>query len=97
MKVLPFNCRGIASPKKKLALWRLLEKELIDLVFLQETMGVVDTISPLMESMIPGWHFQAIDVNGRLRGIALGYNSRSINLKGTWGGHQLHWGRYIIY
>eukprot|EP00253_Pinus_taeda_P017589 PITA_17589 len=85
MKVLSFNCRGIASPEKKLAL-RLLQKEPIDLVFLQETLGVVDIISPLMESMLPGWHFQAIDVNGRSGGIALGYNPRSINLMGTWGG-----------
>eukprot|EP00253_Pinus_taeda_P034846 PITA_34846 len=36
--------------------------------------------------MFPGWHFQAIDVNGRLGGIALGYNPRSINIMCTWGG-----------
>lgn len=85
MKVIS-NCRGIASPEKKLALRRLLQKEPIDIVFLQETLGATDIISPLMESMLPRWLFQAIDVNGRSRDIALGYNPRSINLMGTWGG-----------
>lgn len=56
------------------------------MVLLQETLGATDTISPLLESMLPGWHFQAIDVNNRSRGIALGYNPRLIKLNGTWGG-----------
>lgn len=85
MKVLPFNCRGISSPEKKLVLRRFLQKEPIDLVFLQETLVAADIISPLMESMLPRWHFQAIDVNGCLGGIALGYYPCSINLMGTWG------------
>lgn len=36
--------------------------------------------------MLLGWSFQALDVNGRSGGIALGYNPRSINLCNIWGG-----------
>lgn len=86
MKAISFNCRGTASPDKKLALRRLLRKEPIDLVLLQETLGTTTIITPLLGSMLPGSHFYALDVNGRSRGIALGYNPHSIKMMGAWGG-----------
>lgn len=86
MKVISFNCRGIASLDKKLALKILLHKEQCDLVLLQETLGEVVIITPLLESMLLGWHFHALDVIRRLGGISLGHNPRSIKLLGTWGG-----------
>jgi hypothetical protein len=36
--------------------------------------------------MLLGWSFLALDANGRSGGIALGYNTRSINLFNSWGG-----------
>jgi len=56
------------------------------MVFLQETMGASDTISPILESMFPGWHFQDVDVNGPSGGITLGYNSHLIKVNSTSGG-----------
>jgi len=73
-------------PEKKLALRRLLKHELIDFVFLQEALRLADVVSHILESMLHGWSFQALDVNGRYGGIALGYNPHSIKLCKIWGG-----------
>lgn len=47
---------------------------------------MVVIISPLIESMLPGWNFQATNVNGHSRGITLGYKPCTIHILGTWGG-----------
>lgn len=39
MKMLSFNCRGLASPDKKLAMRKLFLFEPFDILFLQETLG----------------------------------------------------------
>lgn len=65
MKMLYFNCKGIARPDKKLAMCRLLKSKSIDVVFLQETLGSADAISILLQPMLPGWVFHAIDVIGQ--------------------------------
>ena len=39
MKVLSFNCRGLASSHKKTSLKRLVERIHPNVIFLQETMG----------------------------------------------------------
>lgn len=49
MKWLSCNCRGLARPAKKLALTRLLELEKLDVIFLQETLGVSYQITAFME------------------------------------------------
>ncbi len=85
MKLLSSNFQGIASPEIKLALRRLLKFEHIDVVFLQETLGLAEAITHHLESMLPGWFFQALDVNGHSGGIVLGYNPRSIKLCNIWG------------
>jgi len=42
MKCISFNCRGLAGLAKQLALIRLLDSELIDIIFLQETLRMAD-------------------------------------------------------
>jgi len=86
MKLLSFNCQGLAIHRKKLALHSFLLTKLVDVLFLQETLGLAKAITLLLKSCPPGWSFQSLDVNGRLGGIALGINSCTIKSCNIWGG-----------
>lgn len=86
MKLLSFNCRGLASPKKKLAMKRLFLSKLVDVILLQETLSKVKSIIPLLNSRLSGWTFHALDVSGHSGGVAVGFKNRSIVLKNIWGG-----------
>eukprot|EP00253_Pinus_taeda_P027180 PITA_27180 len=86
MKCLSFNCRGLASPSKKLAMKRLIESELVDIIMLQETLCPAEKIVHDMQAMVPGWCFFANDAVGRSGGIAIGFNTRTIKPNSTWGG-----------
>lgn len=54
-----------------------------DIIFLQETLGKVEQVTPVLLSINLGWCFHALDVNGHYGGIALGINTCSINLIST--------------
>lgn len=86
MKCLSFNCRGLASASKKLALKRLIISLPIDIILLQETLGPADSVTTTLSSIAPGWLFSALDSSGRSGGLAIGYNPASIKALGTWGG-----------
>lgn len=64
MEWLSFNCRGLARSAKKLALRRLIVFKRFDVIFLKETLGISDQIVSLLEAMILGWTFHALDVRG---------------------------------
>jgi len=53
MKWLSFKRRGMASASKKLALCRLFEIELVDIIMLQETLGDADLINRTLTSLKP--------------------------------------------
>eukprot|EP00253_Pinus_taeda_P019805 PITA_19805 len=86
MKIVSFNCRGLARPKTKLTLCRMIVVEPIEVIFLQENLGIVEAISHLLESMLPIWIFLGLEADGRSGRVALGYNSCAINLRNSWGG-----------
>lgn len=86
MKCLSFNCRGLASAPKKLAIQRLFEIEQPDIILLQETLGSAEDISHCLHTLAPRWKFLAMDASGRSGGLALGYNPRSIRIDSSWGG-----------
>jgi len=86
MKWLSFNCRGLASRSNKLALKRLLSCEPCDIIFLQETLGSFELIVRTLLTIMPGWHFQALDVAERSGGLALGINPQTIKVISAWGG-----------
>jgi len=86
MKCLSFNCRGLASPPKKLALKRLFEVELPDIILLQETLRPAESITHSLNTLSSRWKFLATDAVGRSGGLAIGYNSKSIKLDSSWGG-----------
>ena len=65
MNCMSFNCRGLDSASKKLALQRLVEVDPIDIILLQETIGPAKLITCSLQSLVPSWNFVAIDVVGR--------------------------------
>lgn len=86
MKCLSFNCRGLASSSKKLALKRLIESDPINIIMLQETLCSADQLTRAMQTLVPAWCFHAIDAVGRSGGLAIGFNPRSIKMDSAWGG-----------
>ena len=73
MIILSYNCRGLASPSKKLSLKRMVDLFGLTIILLQETMGQSDIVKMALESCLLGWSFEAVDVAGRLRGVAIGW------------------------
>eukprot|EP00253_Pinus_taeda_P031163 PITA_31163 len=86
MKCLSFNCRGLASEPKKLAIRRLFESELRDIIFLQETLGPAASIVHCLNTLTPRWKFLASDASGKSGGLAIGINPRTIRIDSSWGG-----------
>ena len=72
MKILSFNCRGLAGPGKKSAFIRVLTLEHLDVILLQETLGAGEVIRERLESWILGWSFFTLDARGRSEGLAVG-------------------------
>ena len=85
MKVMSFNCRGLAGPKKKSALMRVITLDHPDVLLLQETLGDSLVVKERLESWLAGWSFVALDVRGQSGGMAMGWNSRVMNLQTAWG------------
>eukprot|EP00253_Pinus_taeda_P013368 PITA_13368 len=85
MKFLSFNCRGIASPPKKLAHGRLLTSNLVDIIFLQETLCSAETLITILNSWMPNWTFHALDATGRSGGISIGFCNKSVDIINIWG------------
>jgi exonuclease III len=84
MKLLSFNCRGLASPSKKSALKRLVTLHQPDVIFLQETLADERTTTQALMSLFPGWAFLGLDARGRSGGLVIGWNSRKIKLLNSW-------------
>lgn len=86
MKIISFNCQGIASPHKKLDLRRLLSSALVDIIFLEETLCSAEILITLLNSWMLNWTFHALDATGRSGGIAIGVSNKTIDLRNIWGG-----------
>ena len=80
MKLLSFNCRGLAGPGKKSAFIMVLTLEHPDVILLQETLGVGEVIRERLESWLPGWSFVTMDARGRSRGLAVGWKNYCVKL-----------------
>ena len=80
----------MASPAKKLAFRRLLEIEMVDIIFLQETLAPSDQIIPALEALALGWHFKALDVHGQFGGESRRRGNRwARNRGGTYAGVEM--------
>ena len=85
MKLLSFNCRGLAGPGKKSAFIRVLTLEHPDVIMLQETLGVGEVIRERLESWILGWSFVTVDARGRSGGLEVGWKNSCVKLINSWG------------
>lgn len=86
MNIISFNCRGFASQPKKIALRRLLTSSQTDIIFLQETLCLVDPLIHTLNSWLPNWTFHALDAFGRSGGSAIGICNKALEIRNIWGG-----------
>ena len=82
---MSFNCRGMAGPLKIPALRRVVDLEHLDVMLLQETLGIGDMIKAKLESWFLDWQFVTLDVGGRSRGLAMGWNTHVVKALNIWG------------
>ena len=75
---------GWRIPPKKLSLRRLIELNCPDVVLLQETLGLNEDLSCILESLLSGWMFVVKDVRGHSGGLASGWNLKSCHCDGMW-------------
>eukprot|EP00253_Pinus_taeda_P007836 PITA_07836 len=85
MILLSWNCRGLASKPKKLALKELVTRYNLDILFLQETLGRNLEVESMLKSAFPGWAFHAIDVVGHSGGLAIGVKEGRMMINSLWG------------
>jgi exonuclease III len=84
MKLLTFNCRGLASPQKKSALKQSVTLHQPDVVLFQETLIDEVMATKILTSLLSGWFFLGLDARGRSSGLVIGWRSRSIKLLNSW-------------
>eukprot|EP00253_Pinus_taeda_P019452 PITA_19452 len=85
MIILSYNCRGLASQPKKLALKELVRSNKPDIIFLQETLGKGEEVTGCLNKILPDWSFHVLDSNGHSGGVALGFNSKVLREISSWG------------
>jgi exonuclease III len=85
MKILSFNCRGLASPTKKSSLKRLIAVHNPDVLFLQETMGLSEVVIRSLEALLLGWSFVVLDARGHSGGLAMGWRLKRSRCDNAWG------------
>ena len=69
MILMTLICHGLASKPKKLAVCRLVEAQHVDVLFLQESMGIGHLLVADLESMLKGWTFLSLDAHGKFGGL----------------------------
>jgi len=85
MKVMSFNCRGLAGPPKRSAHKRVVSLECPDILFLQETLGGGDEVKRILEKWFLGWLFEALDVKGKSGGLVVGWDLNWAKVSNIWG------------
>jgi len=84
-----WNCRGLTSKPKKLALREWLLSSKSDIIFLQETLGRGSEVELVLNSLLKGWKFSAIDSTGHSGGLAIGFREGRIKVLNQWGTKQV--------
>lgn len=84
-----WNCRGLASKSKKLALKDRFLNSKVDILFLQETLGKATEVESLLKALLPGWSFSAIDSSGHSGCLAIGCRDSRIEVINQWGMKQV--------
>jgi hypothetical protein len=73
---MSFNCRGLAGPIKKSSFIRVVTLEHPDVILLQETLGLGVVVKERLESWLPGWTFETLDVRGHFGGLVVGWKGK---------------------
>jgi len=71
MKLLTYNCMGLASSPKKLALKRLVLENQPDFIFLQETLSDEEVVTKFLTTLLPGWALLGQSPKGLSGGLIL--------------------------
>ena len=82
---MTLNCQVLASKPKKLAVCRLVEDQHVDVLFLQESMGIGHVLVVELETILKGWTFLSLDARGKSGGLLLVWKSRFFHLLNAWG------------
>jgi len=85
MKILSYNCRGVEIPHKKYDLYRLVELNYPNIIFLQETMGEEAIVILWLEAIFKNLNFLGSYARGRYGGLVIGWNPKKIKLINSWG------------
>lgn len=85
MILTSWNCRGLASKPKKLALKDWIVNSKADVILLQETLGKVVDIETMLKALLPGWSFSAMDAFGHSGGLAIGFKDGRVKVLNNWG------------
>lgn len=96
MKLLSFNCRGLESTQKKLALKRMLMVHKPYVILLQETLGSEHEVSLHLSTISSSFSFLAQSARGLSSGLAIGWNQSTVKILNSRGasfgmGIQAHW------
>jgi hypothetical protein len=84
MKFLSFNCRGVESLKKKLALKRLILLNQPIAILLQETIFYEAFVTNMLEYILPSWKFLGNDATSRFGGLVAGWNTQYEIFLNSW-------------
>ena len=63
----------------------MLTLEHLDVIMLQDTLGVGEVIKERLESWLPCWSFVTLDARGRSGGLAVGWRNCCVKLTNAWG------------
>ena len=85
MKLVSFNCRGLAGAHNRSAIRRVVFLERSVVILLQETLGIGEVVKARLESWFVGWTFETLDVKGRSGGLAIGWIDRNVKVLNLWG------------
>lgn len=89
MIITSWNCRGLASKPKKLALRELVMNSKADVLLLQEIVGNGEEIETMLNALLPGWKFIALDSDGHSGGLAARHREGRIKIRNQWGMKQV--------
>jgi len=71
MKLLTFNCRGLAIPQTKSALKQLVIIHQPDVVLFQETLADKAMATKILTSLFSGWFLLDMDARGSSGGLVI--------------------------
>lgn len=56
----------------------------LDIILVHETMGKIYQVENVLEYLLQGWSFEAVDTNGRSGELALGCRSKNCRCNNMW-------------